>query len=112
MISINNLSLYFGGQDIFHDISFMINKGDRIGLVGKNGAGKSTLLNLLSKKLSPNQGEISKPNSIVIGYLTQDLDFEDGRTVLEEAEMTFENLNIIKKELDFLTNQVNERTDY
>tara|TARA_B100000614_G_scaffold20018_1_gene16149 strand:+ start:452 stop:2320 length:1869 start_codon:yes stop_codon:yes gene_type:complete len=90
----------------------MINKGDRIGLVGKNGAGKSTLLNLLSKKLSPNQGEISKPNSIVIGYLTQDLDFEDGRTVLEEAEMTFENLNIIKKELDFLTNQVNERTDY
>jgi len=112
VISINNLSLYFGGQDIFHDISFMINKGDRIGLVGKNGAGKSTLLNLLSKKLSPNQGEISKPNSIVIGYLTQDLDFEDGRTVLEEAEMTFENLNIIKKELDFLTNQVNERTDY
>jgi ATP-binding cassette subfamily F protein 3 len=58
MISVNNLSLYFGGQDVFKDISFMVNKGDKIGLVGKNGAGKSTLLNLLAKELKPNHGNI------------------------------------------------------
>ena len=90
----------------------MINKGDRVALVGKNGAGKSTLLNLFAQKLSPSSGEISKPNSIKIGYLTQDLDFVDGMTVLEEAEKTFEELNILKNELDFLTSQVKERTDY
>ena len=56
MISVNNLSLYFGGQDVFKNISFMLNKGDKIGLVGKNGAGKSTLLNLLSNNLTPNEG--------------------------------------------------------
>ena len=67
MISVNNLSLYFGGQDVFSNISFMINKGDKIGLVGKNGAGKSTLLNLLSKNLSPNSGGISIPNGLVVG---------------------------------------------
>jgi len=112
VITINNLSLYFGGQDIFRNISLMVNKGDRIALVGKNGAGKSTLLNLFAKKLSPSSGKISKPNSIKIGYLTQDLDFVDGMTVLEEAEKTFEELNVLKNELDFLTSQVKERTDY
>ena len=112
MISINNLSLYFGGQDIFSDISFMINKGDKIGLVGKNGAGKSTLLNLLSKNISPNNGNISIPNGLVIGYLTQDLDFEDGRTVLEEAKTAFDYLNEIKERLKYVNQQINERTDY
>ena len=112
MISINNLSLYFGGQDIFSDISFMINKGDKIGLVGKNGAGKSTLLNLLSKNISPNKGNISIPNGLVIGYLTQDLDFEDGRTVLEEAKTAFDYLNEIKERLKYVNQQINERTDY
>ena len=112
MISINNLSLYFGGQDIFSDISFMINKGDKIGLVGKNGAGKSTLLNLLSKNITPNNGSISVPNGLVIGYLTQDLDFEDGRTVLEEAKTAFDFLNDIKERLSYVNQQINERTDY
>ena len=104
MISVNNLSLYFGGQDVFSNISFMINKGDKIGLVGKNGAGKSTLLNLLSKNLSPNSGGISIPNGLVVGYLTQDLDFEDGRTVLEEAKTAFDYLNEIKDKLNMLIN--------
>ena len=112
MISVNNLSLYFGGQDVFSNISFMINKGDKIGLVGKNGAGKSTLLNLLSKNLSPNSGSISIPNGLVVGYLTQDLDFEDGRTVLEEAKTAFDYLNEIKVKLNHVNQQVNERTDY
>ena len=112
MISVNNLSLYFGGQDVFSNISFMINKGDKIGLVGKNGAGKSTLLNLLSKNLSPNSGGISIPNGLVVGYLTQDLDFEDGRTVLEEAKTAFDYLNEIKVKLNHVNQQVSERTDY
>ena len=112
MISVNNLSLYFGGQDVFSNISFMINKGDKIGLVGKNGAGKSTLLNLLSKNLSPNSGGISIPNGLVVGYLTQDLDFEDGRTVLEEAKTAFDYLNEIKVKLNHVNKQVSERTDY
>ena len=68
MISVNNLSLYFGGQDIFKDISFMVNKGDKIGLVGKNGAGKSTLLNVLSKNLTPNKGNVT------LGELSEYLD--------------------------------------
>tara|TARA_B110000914_G_scaffold212925_1_gene214353 strand:+ start:131 stop:2068 length:1938 start_codon:yes stop_codon:yes gene_type:complete len=112
MISVNNLSLYFGGQDVFKDISFMVNKGDKIGLVGKNGAGKSTLLNLLAKELKPNNGNISIPNGLIVGYLTQDLDFEDGRTVIEEAQVAFDYLNQIKERLEYVDKQINERTDY
>ena len=112
MISVNNLSLYFGGQDIFKDISFMVNKGDKIGLVGKNGAGKSTLLNILSKNLTPNKGNVSIPNGLIVGYLTQDLDFEDGRTVIEEAQTAFDFLNTIKARLDHVDKELNERTDY
>ena len=112
MISVNNLSLYFGGQDIFKDISFMVNKGDKIGLVGKNGAGKSTLLNVLSKNLTPNKGNVSIPNGLIVGYLTQDLDFEDGRTVIEEAQTAFDFLNTIKARLDHVDKELNERTDY
>ena len=112
MISVNNLSLYFGGQDVFKDISFMVNKGDKIGLVGKNGAGKSTLLNVLSKDLKPNNGNVSIPNGLIVGYLTQDLDFEDGRTVIDEAQVAFDYLNEIKERLEFVNTQINERTDY
>ena len=112
MVSVNNLSLYFGGQDIFKDISFMVKKGDRIGLTGKNGAGKSTLLKLLAKQQSPNHGNISMPNGMIIGYLMQDLDFEDGRTVLEEVQLAFEQLNDIEQKMNFATKQLSERTDY
>ena len=112
MVSVNNLSLYFGGQDIFKDISFMVNKGDKIGLTGKNGAGKSTLLKLLSKEQSPSYGNISMPNGIIIGYLMQDLDFEDGRTVVEEAQTAFEYLNDIEKKMNHANKQLSERTDY
>jgi ATP-binding cassette subfamily F protein 3 len=112
MISVNNLSLYFGGQDVFKNISFMVNKGDKIGLVGKNGAGKSTLLNLLSNNLTPNEGGVAIPNGLILGYLTQDLDFEDGRTVIEEAQTAFSYLNDIKDRLVIVNNEINERTDY
>ena len=112
MISVNNLSLYFGGQDIFSNISFRVNKGDKIGLVGKNGAGKSTLLNLLSKNITPNDGSISTPNGLIFGYLTQDLDFKDGKTIVEEAQTAFSELNKIQDRLDIINKDINERSDY
>ena len=112
MISVNNLSLYFGGQDIFKNISFMINKGDKIGLVGKNGAGKSTLLNLLSENIKPNDGSVSMPNGLILGYLTQDLDFKDGKTIVEEAQTAFTDLNQIRERLDAINKEINERSDY
>ena len=112
MVSVNNLSLYFGGQDIFKDISFMVNKGDKIGLTGKNGAGKSTLLKVLAKDLTPNNGNISVPNGIIVGFLRQDLEFEDGRTVLEEAQTAFEFLNDVEIRMNEANKQLTERTDY
>ena len=112
MISINNLSLYFGGQDVFSEISFMIKKGDRIGLVGKNGAGKSTLLKLLADDLRPKSGDISFPNDMVIGFLRQDLEFEDGRTVLQEAQAAFEHINNLEERMNEANRQLTERTDY
>jgi len=112
MVSVNNLSLYFGGQDIFKNISFMVNKGDKIGLTGKNGAGKSTLLKVLAKDLTPNNGNVSVPNGIVVGFLRQDLEFEDGRTVLEEAQTSFEFLNDVEMRMNEANKQLTERTDY
>ena len=112
MVSVNNLSLYFGGQSIFKEISFMVNKGDKIGLTGKNGAGKSTLLRILAQDQSPNSGNVSIPNGIIIGYLKQDLDFEDGRTVLEEAQTAFEYLNGIEVRMNKANKDLTERTDY
>jgi len=112
MVSVNNLSLYFGGQDIFKDISFMVNKGDKIGLTGKNGAGKSTLLKVLAKDLTPNKGNVSVPNGLIVGFLRQDLEFEDGRTVHEEAQTAFEFLNDVETRMNDANKQLNERTDY
>ena len=112
MISVNNLSLYFGGQDIFKNISFMVNKGDKIGLVGKNGAGKSTLLNLLSNNLKPNDGSVDMPKGVILGYLTQDLDFKDGKTIVQEAQTAFYDLNLIKDRLTIVNKEINERSDY
>ena len=112
MVSVNNLSLYFGGQDIFKNISFMINKGDKIGLVGKNGAGKSTLLKVLAKEQSYNEGNLSISNDLVVGYLMQDLDFVDSQTVIEEAQTAFENLNQIELMMNEANQKLIERTDY
>ncbi|MBC8266498.1 MAG: ABC-F family ATP-binding cassette domain-containing protein [Flavobacteriales bacterium] len=112
MISVSNLSLYFGGQDVFSGISLTVNKGDKIGLVGKNGAGKSTLLNLFSTKMTPNSGAVSIPNSLKIGYLTQDLDFNDGLSVIDEAKKAFQDINLLQKEIDELNQEISLRTDY
>ncbi len=112
MITVNNLSLYFGGQDIFKDISFMVNKGDKIGLTGKNGAGKSTLLKLLASEINASSGDISTPKGLKVGFLRQDLDFEDGRTVVEEAKIAFESLNAIELKMKEVNKQLIERNDY
>jgi ATP-binding cassette subfamily F protein 3 len=90
----------------------MVNKGDKIGLTGKNGAGKSTLLKVLARDLTPNNGNVSVPNGIVVGFLRQDLEFEDGRTVLEEAQTSFEFLNDVEIRMNEANKQLTERTDY
>ena len=90
----------------------MVNKGDKIGLTGKNGAGKSTLLKVLAKDLTPNSGNVSIPNGLILGFLRQDLEFEDGRTVLEEAQTAFEFLNDVETRMNEANKQLTERTDY
>ena len=112
MISANNISVYFGGQELFDNVSFMVNKGDRIGLVGKNGAGKSTLLRILSGEQSPNEGSISTPNDSTLGYLRQDLDFEEGRTVQQEAELAFKEIKELEEKINAINLEMSERTDY
>ena len=93
MISVDNLSLYFGAQSVFNQISFMINQNDKIGLVGKNGSGKSTLLKLLTNNLSPNDGKVSILKNTVIGYLEQDIDFEDKYFRTDISDKGIEKLN-------------------
>ena len=112
MISANNISVFFGGQELFDNVSFMVNKGDRIGLVGKNGAGKSTLLRILSGEQSPNEGSISTPNDSTLGYLRQDLDFEEGRTVQQEAELAFKEIKELEEKINAINLEMSERTDY
>jgi ATP-binding cassette subfamily F protein 3 len=112
MISANNISVYFGGQELFDNVSFMVNKGDRIGLVGKNGAGKSTLLRILSGEQPPNEGSISTPNESTLGYLRQDLEFEQGRTVQQEAELAFKEIKELEEKINAINLEMSERTDY
>ncbi len=112
MISVQNLSLYFGGQDIFNGISFMVNKGDKIGLVGRNGSGKSTLLKLLSDNIEPNSGKILRNKGLTIGYLKQDFDFKEGCTVIEETYKAFKELEKIKKRINEINKQLEERNDF
>ncbi len=112
MLNIHNLSVSFGGEYLFEEIAFRLNAGDRVGLIGKNGAGKSTLLKLLSKDVAPDSGAIASDKDIKIGFLRQDIDFELGRTVLEEAYQAFEELKGLEVKLDKINEQLATRTDY
>ena len=107
----NKITVYFGGQSLFNDITFMVNKGERVGLVGKNGAGKSTLLNVMSGDLAPNEGNISTSRNYEIAYLTQDLDFTDGETVIDEAQTAFKKVKKLQQELEEAQNALTARTD-
>ena len=111
MIQLNKITVYFGGQSLFNDITFMVNKGERIGLVGKNGAGKSTLLNVMSGDLAPNAGSISTSKNYEISYLTQDLDFTDGETVIDEAQTAFKEVQKLQRDLEGAQNALAARTD-
>ncbi|WP_165748177.1 ABC-F family ATP-binding cassette domain-containing protein [Cellulophaga sp. Z1A5H] len=112
MLNIHNLSVSFAGEYLFEEISFRLNTGDRVGLIGKNGAGKSTLLKLLSKEMQPDTGIIASDKEVRIGFLKQDLDFELGRTVLEESYQAFEEIIALEKQLEYTNQQLAERTDY
>lgn len=112
MISINGLTVAYGGFTLLDGIDFHISENDKIGLVGKNGAGKSTIMKLICGLQSPTSGSIDKPNDLRIGYLPQIMDHHKGRTVLEEAMTAFEDVNSIQKELDSISAQLAERTDY
>lgn len=112
MLNIHNLSVSFGGEYLFEEISFRLNAGDRVGLIGKNGAGKSTLLKLLSKDMPIDSGTIATEKNLNIGFLRQDIDFKQGRTVLEEAYHAFEEIKALELKLDEVNQQLAERTDY
>lgn len=112
MLNIHNLSVSFGGEYLFQEISFRLNGGDRVGLIGKNGAGKSTLLKLLTKDMAYDSGTIATEKDVKIGFLRQDIDFVQGRTVLEEAYQAFEEIKILELKLEEINRQLVERTDY
>ncbi|MDM8161306.1 ABC-F family ATP-binding cassette domain-containing protein [Labilibaculum sp. K2S] len=112
MISINNLTVEFGGFTLFKQVSFIVNTRDRIGLVGKNGAGKSTLLKIFAGYQAPTTGTVSLPNEIKIGYLPQQVNHIDGNTVMEEALSAFEEVLGLEKEIAEINLEIAERTDY
>jgi|TARA_B110000967_G_scaffold206882_1_gene254741 ATP-binding cassette subfamily F protein 3 len=112
MLNVHNLTVSFMGTELFQGITFKLNKGDRIGLIGKNGAGKSTLLKVLSKDIESSSGSMAFDKDVEIGFLRQDIDFVEGRTILEEAYQAFEEIKEIELELDEINKQLAERTDY
>ena len=112
MLNVHNLTVSFMGSDLFSGITFKLNKGDRIGLIGKNGAGKSTLLKVLSKDIESSGGTMAFDKDIQIGFLRQDIDFVQGRTILEEAYQAFEEIKEIELKLDAINEQLATRTDY
>lgn len=112
MISVDGLTVEFGGSVLFSDISFVINEKDRIALMGKNGAGKSTLLKILAGVREPTRGKVSAPKDTVIAYLPQHLMTEDGRTVFEETAQAFVHLHEMEAEIAALNKELETRTDY
>lgn len=112
MISVENLQVEFAAKPLFAGVTFVVNKKDRIALVGKNGAGKSTLLKILAGLQQPTDGEVSIPKDISVGYLPQVMVLSDTRTVMEEAEQAFEHISELQAAIEQMNNQLAERTDY
>ncbi len=112
MISIQNLSIHFTGQDLFTDINFMIREKDRIGLVGKNGAGKTTLIRIIAGLEQPSHGDVVISDDVTIGYLPQEKNIHSTKTVLEETMTAFEEYHQIEKKLAQLQDELSQRTDY
>ena len=112
MISIDNLTVSFGGWTLFDNISFLINPKDRIGLVGRNGAGKSTILKLIAGEQQPTSGAVTRNGECTIGYLPQQMRVADTTTLLDETEKAFDEVLRIEAEIEHLTREIAERTDY
>ena len=112
MVSVDGLTVEFGGTTLFKDVSFVINPKDRIALMGKNGAGKSTLLKILAGVRQPTRGSVSVPKDCTVCYLPQHMMTEDGRTVFEEASQAFAHLKEMEAEIDAMNNELATRTDY
>ena len=112
MISINNLTVAYGGFTLLNEINFHISESDKIGLVGKNGAGKSTILKLICGLQSPTNGKVAVPNDVKIGYLPQIMEHHRGRSVIDEAMTAFADMFAQEAELERITLELSERTDY
>ena len=112
MLNIHNLSVSFGGSYLFEEVTFRLGSGDRVGLVGKNGAGKSTMLKILAGDFKPDSGQIATEKEVRMGFLRQDIDFEQGRTVLEEAYEAFIEIKQVEKKLEEVNHLLVTRTDY
>jgi len=112
VISVENLTVEFGGRPLFDNISFIINRKDRIALVGKNGAGKTTMLKILAGLQQPASGNISYPKDLTIGYLPQQMQLNDGNTVVEEASLAFDHIKQLETDLEKVNEQLATRTDY
>jgi ATP-binding cassette subfamily F protein 3 len=112
MITVNDISVQFGGTTLFSDVSFAINENDKIALMGKNGAGKSTLLKIIAGQSKPSTGNISAPKDAIVAYLPQHLLTTDGATVMEETSKAFGEIFSMKAEIDEINEQLTVRTDY
>ncbi len=112
MVSVENLSVEFGGFTLLDEISFVLNKNERVALVGKNGAGKSTLLKLIAGYQQPTKGCVSRPKEVSIGYLPQQMKLENTRTVVDEVSLAFDHFMKMEKELEQLHRELELRTDY
>ena len=113
MLNVHQLTISFQGEDLFENISFRLQSGHRVGLIGKNGAGKSTLLKIISRELEHSSGQISfEKKDLKIGFLKQDIDFVYGRTILEETYEAFSELKALERQLEDINTQLAERTDY
>ena len=112
MISVEQLTVEFGGSPLFDEISFLVNPKDKIALVGKNGAGKSTLLKIFSGKQSPTKGKVLVPKDLTIGYLPQHMIHNEGTTVMQEAEKAFEHITDLQAKIERMNIELAERTDY
>lgn len=112
MLSVDNVTVQFGGFTLLDNISFVLNNNERVALVGKNGAGKSTLLKIISGINKPSLGKVTYPKETSIGYLPQQMTLNDNLTVREEASLAFEHLKKMEQNLEYLNNQLVERTDY
>lgn len=112
MISIDSITVEFGGNALFENISFLIKEKEKIALIGRNGAGKTTLLKLIAGEISPTRGNISRPKNLTIGYLPQHIKVNDSKTVREETLTAFENIFAIRANIATLTAELNERDDF